>query len=358
MLQHLFLLSLSILIQTDAFTQPKKEVPHTRLKLCSSAEDPTNNSIPQYKSDLQKRRQFLTKALLTTSFLGTNTQAPFLLPFSNTANAFDFPFFSSSTLLRTKATAPFSTLSSQTNFLMSPGSGTDTQSITYPAFFEGKWNITSTYIGKVYPLGERFVPRRIRKRGSIRRDEDVPGDSVSYLQDYRNSNGVTLPNREFNTEQQVNAQRGYEEVSEVKYDAKKQRITILLNTLGVDMQPLPPGRNEIFITNHAQEYSLSMEGINEEKKVKEKDLLAKDTYNFSTMEFYRIISLGVRTGTVLETATYFTYNIDPDQNIIVGKQRICLFLPPLPSGEEGDLYFEASNRAVAVYDYDVLLTRI
>ena len=50
------------------------------------------------------------------------------------------------------------------------------------------------------------------------------------------------------------------------------------------------------------------------------------------------------------------------QEIYVGtlraKQRICLFLTPLPSGEEGDNYFEASNRAVGVYDYDILMERV
>ena len=340
-----------------------------------------NREVHTSKQFMEERRHFLSTLLFTT------TSLTFPLSTVPSTNAIDIPFLSASSkpLLRTKALTPLDALSPSNNnkygkLLVSPGAGTDTTPITYPFIFLGKWKLTSTFREKTYPLGERFVPSRIRKRGSIRRDIDKPGDSISYYQIYdKNSNSQNngiYSNRIYNVQQQINAQRGYEEVAEVKYDMKKQRITILLNTLGPDMQPLPPGRNEIFITNHGQEYSINGRNINdynnaieeasqnkieEEKKIEEGLLSGNNEspYHFSTMEFFRTISLGVRSTSVLETAAYTAYELDPnDQNKIIGRQRICLYLPPLPSGEEGDMYFEANNRAVAIFDYDLVMEKI
>ena len=396
-------LTLQIDVQCEAFST-QSQLPDTsqrkggfaRTRLCrwSSTTNPSNEDNEDndsYNDDIQvqqERRAFLSNLVLLTSGVGALS----LFSPKDYANAIDIPFLSPTPLLRTKTMTPMSTLLNsnnsnykQNNLLVSPGAGTDTSPIYYPKVFRGTWKFTSTFDQRYYPLGERLIPIRLRKRGSIRRMEDTPGDAISYLQTFQKENDgnngssssssssssdKTLPFREYNIQQQVNAQRGYEEVAEVKYDKNRQRLTIFLNTLGVDMQPLPPGRNEIFITNHAYEYSVSVssssmesDGTEKEIKLKEKDassiISSEKPYHFSTMEFYRTITLGARSTAVLETSTFTTYDIDPAQpDIIQGKQRICLFLTPLPSGEEGDNYFEASNRAVGVYDYDILMERV
>lgn len=317
------------------------------------------------------RRRFL-------SVLGIFGLAPF--------PAFALPFVSKTTVdvvppLLQKISFPLSELSP--GFLKAPvngGGGGNDGDLAYPPFFAGTWNSTSTFVGKRYPLGERFVPSRIRRRGSLRREEDAVGDALSWPVRYVPGAGgeevSVLPDRPYNIRQQINAQRGYDEVAEVVVAKGGGRTTVSLNTLGPDLRPLGRGRNELYTLRRARELSVPSTGdvVAHQgdvtthhgpglKVVAPKDygsvLQQAPSYSFSTLEYYRTVTLGERSTAVLETATYTTYDVTTaTANTIDGRQRVCLFLPPLPSGEEGDLYFEAANRAVAVYDYDLTLTKV
>jgi hypothetical protein len=95
-----------------------------------------------------------------------------------------------------------------------------------PKWLEGSWEVESTYMGKAFPRGEKYVYRSIRE-GSARSAKEKVGDVTSYKARYvaaeagGSAFGVgrgekkTIQDRAFNTAEMLNAYAGYRRVLKV-----------------------------------------------------------------------------------------------------------------------------------------------
>lgn len=238
-----------------------------------------------------------------------------------------------------------------------PGFGYDScfglcsdKQLYYPSWMEGEWEVASTYLAKAFPKGEQYVYRNLRA-GSARSATEKLGDTTKFAARYLPSKtgGTVLgfgsgaaavtSDRAYNTAAMLNAYAGFGRVSRVDYQPDKDptRMVMQYPQLGPDMQPLPPKRTEVFINN--RDASLS-----------------PDAKTFVCSELFRAVTLGPGQSAIADSENVALYRQEtPDS--IVGRQRALVYLVPSPNSREGDLYMQVNGRAVAVYDYELRLTR-
>ncbi|EWM25046.1 hypothetical protein Naga_100049g33 [Nannochloropsis gaditana] len=271
-------------------------------------------------------------------------------PTSSTTSP-DTPAINPDTTPRSKLLARFST-----SDLTSPGlSGLGGAKLLFlPQFLFGTWNATLCLKDIQLPLGERFVPPQIlRSLNAVQMEKPTsfPLRFYSTLPDTgENTLRVTLgevpkseivPDRVYNTRSVLDAFYGYPAVGEIDYDISKNplRMDVAFATMGPDLQPLPSRRQQLLFNNLQSD------------RVRPNDL-------FVCSEYVRTVTLGPgRRVTVTDSETLSQYELMEDGRI-EGKQRVAFYLTPNPNTVEGTLFFEANNKAVALFDYSFTMKKV
>lgn len=224
----------------------------------------------------------------------------------------------------------------------------------------GEWNVQSTFTAIHTPLGNKYVPdgflqtaHQLPQDGGVGSTYEYSLRFYSTLPDTLDNNmrvalGLGMPHdaiiadKAYNTRSTTDAFLGYKgAVEHVEYDPRDAplRQSVTMSTLGPDMMPLPPRRIELY-TNRVQ--SSSMNGDLDECSV------------FTTSELARQVFVAVRDVQVTDYEVLNEYRkVKDDTSVILGKQRSVVYLQPQEA-----LYFEARNRAVAVYDYEFAMKRV
>uniref|UniRef100_A0A7S4AB41 DUF6816 domain-containing protein n=1 Tax=Pseudo-nitzschia australis TaxID=44445 RepID=A0A7S4AB41_9STRA len=213
----------------------------------------------------------------------------------------------------------------------------------YPSSFAGEWSVTSTLQQKIFPYGPDFVPSRSLVEGSPRNRGEQVGDSTSYAVRYMSDSEKTINDRAFNL---VSMSRSYQQMSPVIADSivwnsKKDptRLTYQTEPIAADMRPVGPRKAEVYLTARKTEESTSGE-----------------QQIFAAAERGRTITVG--TGSVSandqEIITEFR-TIDGDTMRAIS--RIAVYLTPNPNSREGVLWQQVNGKAVAFYDYEMVMER-
>lgn len=150
-----------------------------------------------------------------------------------------------------------------------------------------------------------------------------------------------VPDRVYNTRSVLDAFYGYPAVGEIDYDISKNplRMDVAFATMGPDLQPLPSRRQQLLFNNLQSD------------RVRPDDL-------FVCSEYVRTVTLGPgRRVTVTDSETLSQYELMEDGRI-EGKQRVAFYLTPNPNTVEGTLFFEANNKAVALFDYSFTMKKV
>lgn len=230
----------------------------------------------------------------------------------------------------------------------------DDKMLYFPRWMFGEWRVTSTFKAVHLPLGRRFVPEGYLQASDAPADEGGPGSVYSYTLRYYSTlpdtfdnnarvllglgmpHDAIIPDRAFNTKSTSDAFLGYEgAVQSVEYDPSKAplRQTVTLSTLGPDAAPLPPRRIELYINALHREESQNGDA-------------------FYTSELARQVFVAVRDVKVSDYEVLNEFRkVGPGK--VVGRQRSILYLNP-----QDELFFQAGNRGVAVYDYDFEMERV
>eukprot|EP00536_Pseudo-nitzschia_multiseries_P004136 jgi/Psemu1/295469/fgenesh1_pm.67_\ len=216
----------------------------------------------------------------------------------------------------------------------------------YPASFAGEWSVTSTLQQKIFPFGKDFVPSRSLVEGSPRNRGEQIGDSTTYTVRYiSDDQKKTVSDRAFNL---VSMSRAYQQLSPViadsiVWDYKKDptRLTFQTESIAADMRPLGPRKAEVYLTARKTEESNYNDG---------------QLPVFAAAERGRTITVGA--GSVSandqEIITEFR-TIDKDTMRAIS--RVAVYLTPNPNSREGVLWQQVNGKAVAFYDYEMVMER-
>jgi hypothetical protein len=237
------------------------------------------------------------------------------------------------------------------------------QDIYYPSYFAGEWKVQSKLVSKIFPFGTDFVPSRSLIEGSPRnRQEQVGGESTSYPvryfssiydnNDNKNKNNKIISDRKFNM---VSISRAYQQLSPVISDSiewnyKKDPTHLKFQTESVstDMRPLGQRRGEIYITARRTE---------EVQKESDND----DNNNigdvFAAAERSRTITIGTGNVSANDQEVITEYR-QINNNLINAISRVALYLTPNPNSREGVLWQQINGKAVAFYDYELIMERV
>jgi len=240
----------------------------------------------------------------------------------------------------------------QSRVVYNPGSAVSGPSqLFYPDWMLGEWKVTTRFAAFDAPLGNRFVPRGALEAVKLPSENGGLGAVVGYQLRYYtapkeeqgsllgfgrgnpiNAKTQVVADRAFNTKSTTDAFLGYPAVQRVAYDPRTKPTlqTVYFNELTPDMQPVKQ-KIELYINNRQGLYVTDAEYI--------------------ASELFRQVTLGLRSVEVADYEIISQYRLLPD-GTIRGRQRNLVYLQP-----QDDLYFDASNRAVAVYDYDLFLQR-
>lgn len=190
-----------------------------------------------------------------------------------------------------------------------------------PPFLEGVWAVEATLERVALPLGARFAPE---DAVAAYRADLAAGTPVAFR--FRVQDG--RPDRAFNTRESVDAYSGGTAVADVAVDASKKplrtTVTFLQSTPGG--RPLPPRRAETFVSCMRQSATASGD--------------------FVTAELVRQVSVGVRSVEATDFELIYRFSPHPTDGTVLCRQRSAVFLTP-----QDALYFDAADRAVALYDF-------
>jgi len=271
------------------------------------------------------------------------------------------------------------------------------QDIYYPSFFNGEWNITSTLKSKIFPFGPDFVPSRSLVEGSPRNRQERVGDSTSYLVRYfpidhatssSNSGGgggggsgsKIISDRRFNI---VSMTRSYQQLSPVisdsiewNYKKDPTRLSFQTESVSADMRPIGKRRGEVYLTARKTEEKTIIKNPSTTTTTSDEGSVDNNNDNdnnvlvFAAAERGRTVTIGGIGNNVSandqEVITEFKYQINNnnDQNnndIAVDKvtaiSRVAVYLTPNPNSREGVLWQQINGKAVAFYDYELIMKR-
>ena len=216
--------------------------------------------------------------------------------------------------------------------------------VYYPASFVGDWNVKATLSQKTFPFGPDFILSRSLLNGSPRNRAEQVGDSTTYVARYISSGTSDQPKaiaeRAFNL---VSMSRSYKQLTPViadsiQWDPKKDptRLTFQRESVTSDMRPVGPIKAEVYLTARKIEDNNS--------KV------------FCSAERSRTVTVG--TGSVTaDDSEIITEFQQIDDNTIKAISRFAVYLTPNPNSMEGVLWQQVSGKAVAFYDYELLMER-
>lgn len=241
----------------------------------------------------------------------------------------------------------------------------DENELYYAPFLFGSWKVKATLKSKVYPYGKFFIPSKSLVEGSPRNRDEQVGQSTTYDLHYfsalankedgnssnNNSNGsikVTLgpkskviADRSFNA---ISISKEYQQlapIQDVVWDPRKDPTRLSLNfgaqPLTDDMRPLGPRRAEVYIESRQSEFQ-------------------PDGIFFACAEKSRSVTISTGSVVVSDTESITEFQkIGPDQ--IQAVNRIAVYLTPNPNSREGVLWQEVRGKAVAFFDYELVMQR-
>jgi hypothetical protein len=220
--------------------------------------------------------------------------------------------------------------------------------------------VTATLKQKIYPYGKYYVPSSSLIEGSPRNRQEQVGSTTSYEMHYftalpNNSldkqvtvqlgsgaqKSKIIADRAFNAISISNAYKQLTPIQEVDWDPSKDPTRLSLSfgsqPLAEDMRPLGPRRGEVYITARQLE-SLS------------------DTI-YACSERSRSVTLVTRNAIVSDTESITEFRqISPTR--VEATNRIAVYLTPNPNSREGMLWQQVAGKAVAFFDYDVVMERV
>jgi hypothetical protein len=236
------------------------------------------------------------------------------------------------------------------------------QELYYPSFLFGEWKITATLKQKYFPFGQEFVPSRSLVEGSPRsRNEQVGDGSTTYMSHYFSTLADTTANqltvnlglgvpqpkviadRGFNIKSMSRAYRHLSPVNTVEWDYRKDptRLTLQMESVAEDMRPLGQRRSEVYLTARQSE-----EAVDEQS----------GRPVFAAAERSRTVTVGPGTVSANDQETITEYR-QIDENLVKAVSRVAVFLTPNPNSREGVLWQQVSGKAVAFYDYELVMER-
>jgi len=218
--------------------------------------------------------------------------------------------------------------------------------VYYPPSFAGDWNVTATLQRKIFPFGPDFILSKSLVDGSPRNRAERLGDSTSYIARYlpaNNGEPQAIADRGFNL---VSMSRSYRQLSPVivdsiLWDTKKDptRLSFQRESVTADMRPVGPIKAEVYLTARKTE-----------------EMTANDKRVFAAAERSRTVTVG--TGSVTADDCEIITEFRPiDNDTIRAVSRVAVYLTPNPNSMEGVLWQQVSGRAVAFYDYELLMQR-
>ena len=240
----------------------------------------------------------------------------------------------------------------------------------YPSFIFGAWNVSATLRRKIYPYGIEYVPSSSLIEGSPRYRFESIGDSTSYEAHYYStiSNDDTdianvnlrlgarkakiINDRAFNAMSVSKAYKQMTRVQEVDWDPRKDptHVTLLFGAgpLTEDMMPLGKRKAEVYITARR-----SQSGVNE----------ISGAETFCAAETARQVTRAAGNVIVSDTETITEFQLEngssekQEGDIVKATSRIAVYLTPNPNSREGVLWEQVRGKAVAFFDYDIIMKR-
>jgi hypothetical protein len=221
----------------------------------------------------------------------------------------------------------------------------------YPPSFVGDWNVTATLQQKIFPYGPDFVLSRSLVEGSPRNRGEQVGDSTSYVARYISANNgepQAIADRGFNI---VSMSRSYKQSSPViadsiQWDSTKDptRLSFQRESVTADMRPVGPVKAEVYLTARKTEELLATTTNEDDERI------------FASDERSRTVTLG--TGSVTaDDCEIITEFRRIDNDTIQAVSRFAVYLTPNPNSMEGVLWQQVNGKAVAFYDYEMLMER-
>ena len=211
--------------------------------------------------------------------------------------------------------------------------------VYYPQSFTGDWNVQATLKQKIFPFGKDFVLSRSLVNGSPRNRGEQVGDSTFYVARYMPFEEQAIADRAFNL---VSMSRSYKQLTPViadsiQWDPKKDptRLTFQRESVTTDMRPVGPIKAEVYLT--ARKIDSSPE-------------------NFASAERSRTVTVGTGSVTADDSEIITEYH-QIDENTIRAVSRFAVYLTPNPNSMEGVLWQQINGKAVAFYDYELLMER-
>lgn len=240
------------------------------------------------------------------------------------------------------------------------------QDIYYPSYFAGEWKVQSKLVSKIFPYGTNFVPSRSLIEGSPRnRSEQVGGESISYPvryfssiydnSDNKNKDSKIISDRKFNM---VSISRSYKQLSPVisdsiEWDYKKDPTHLKFQTESVstDMRPIGQRRGEIYLTaRRTEDYQSESSDDNNDNNNNIGGV-------FAAAERSRTITIGTGNVSANDQEVITEYR-QINNNLIKAISRVAVYLTPNPNSREGVLWQQINGKAVAFYDYELIMERI
>ena len=234
------------------------------------------------------------------------------------------------------------------------------QDLYYPSSFSGEWNVTSTLQQKVFPFGPDFVPSRSMVEGSPRNRREQVGDCTSYAVRFFSSkkgdknpgsNEKIIADRGFNA---VSMSRSYKQLSPViadsiiwDYKRDPTRLTFQMESIAVDMRPLGARKAEVYLTaRKTEELTTTTEDDNDNKSI----------LVFAAAERSRTVTVGAGNVSANDQEVITEFRQIND-NLIRAVSRVAVYLTPNPNSREGVLWQQVNGKAVAFYDYELVMER-
>jgi len=234
--------------------------------------------------------------------------------------------------------------------------------IYYPPFLFGAWDVTATFKRKVYPFGTEFVPSRSLVEGSPRNRQESVGDSTQFEAHYysSSSNGIItdlskskiINDRAYNAMSTSRAYKQLTPVQEVEWDPRNDptRLTLLFGAgpLTEDMMPLGQRKAEVYINARRSE-----SGFNNEEGAE----------TFCATERTRQVTVSPGNVVVSDTESITEFQIAKTASdmkagdVLKATSRIAVFLTPNPNSREGVLWEQVRGKAVAFFDYDIVMRK-
>jgi hypothetical protein len=252
----------------------------------------------------------------------------------------------------------------------------EAKELYYAPFLFGAWNVTATLKRKGFPYGPEYLPSRSLLEGSPRNRNEKVGSTTSYQVHYFSTLPDTLANqvtvnlglgvpkstviqdRAFNA---VSISAAYQQlvtVQDVEWDYSKDPEKVVLTfgagPLAEDMRPLGKRRTEVFLTvRQTDSGSDDSDSFDDSGN-------SNNKYNsgnsYTTAEQKRSVAFSPGNVVVSDTETITDFFRVSDDHI-KAVSRIAVYLSPNPNSREGVMWQQVGGKAVAFYDYEVVMVR-